>query len=299
MNISTVIPAHFSNTFSTRFLVECLDSLEAQTFAPHEVIISDDSKGVQLDDFISSLINNYSFPIRVVRNAHQGGIGQNTNFGLKFAQGDIVHVLHQDDLVEDKHLYADVNLFFQDPATLWLLAGNSTHRLERKSKISPSAFLGFNDIGGPSVCFFRNHLGIRFDEEYSMLVDVVFFEYLRRTYGEPVFLPGYRVSLRTGEHQHQHLITQEEFEKEQMKAIRAFKITNATLLDIRRNAIYPRLYRMTLNQLRISGDISSVRFRIEILRSNILNIAMPIYSISPTGLQKIFSKLYGASVGKG
>jgi glycosyltransferase involved in cell wall biosynthesis len=239
--------------------LECLASLELQTIKPFEVVITDDSIGSNIGEFIEKIESDYSFPIRYLTNHTAQGIAANSNFGIHTTKGEIVHVLHQDDFILSPHLYADVGIFFLNSEISWALVGNSSHHLRGRIALDKTLCLGFNNIGGPSALFFRKSVGVVYDEAFSLLVDVVLMEDLRRLCGEPFFMPGRQVHLRVGDHQHQHQISADETRVEVRQAIKRFGFSVDSVREIRRNIGNFPLQKITYSELCAENYISHIR----------------------------------------
>jgi len=89
MKISVIIPVYNG----ARYLAETLDSVFAQTLAPHEVIIVDDGSTDESPD----ILRRYGDRLRVFRQENQG-VATARNAGLTHVTGDAIAFLDQDDL---------------------------------------------------------------------------------------------------------------------------------------------------------------------------------------------------------
>jgi hypothetical protein len=89
-SISVVIPAFEASTT----IGETIDSVLAQTIAPHEVIVADDGSTDALEDALAS----YGEAIRLVRLPHRG-VAAARNAGTEAASGDFVLVVDADDVL--------------------------------------------------------------------------------------------------------------------------------------------------------------------------------------------------------
>jgi glycosyltransferase involved in cell wall biosynthesis len=90
--VSVVIPCYNY----ARYLVECVDSVAAQTHMPIEVIIVDDGSLDNTPEVISSLMMKYP---RLVRRCEKdnGGLSSARNAGIEMAKGDWIMCLDADD----------------------------------------------------------------------------------------------------------------------------------------------------------------------------------------------------------
>src|SRR5678816_4526057 len=106
-SMSVVVPTHGR----TDLFVETLASLERQTLASFEVIVTDDSAVATDRQTIETATRGYQ--ARTGRPAHYlftaAGLGQalNTNQGLAQARGEFVRILHSDDLLAPRTLEAE------------------------------------------------------------------------------------------------------------------------------------------------------------------------------------------------
>jgi hypothetical protein len=70
--------------------------------------------------------------------------------------------------------------------------------------------IGKNTIGSPSVLTMRRDKALAFDENLSWLLDCDLYDRLYKKYGEPVILEDINVTIGVGEHQHTHLMPDNE-----------------------------------------------------------------------------------------
>lgn len=89
MKISVIIPVYNG----ARYLAETLDSVFAQTLAPHEVIIVDDGS----TDESPAILRSFGDRLRVFRQTNQG-VAAARNAGLVQVTGDAIAFIDQDDL---------------------------------------------------------------------------------------------------------------------------------------------------------------------------------------------------------
>lgn len=89
LTVSVVVP-----TFNReRYLGECLDSLLAQTAAPHEILVIDDGS----DDGTAELVARYGSRVRYIYKEN-GGKPRAVNLGLELARGDLIWIFDDDDV---------------------------------------------------------------------------------------------------------------------------------------------------------------------------------------------------------
>ena len=142
---------------SAKFIKECLDSIQIQSYDNYEVIIVD---GGSTDDTLE-IISSYSFS--QVFHGIKGGISNAMNFGISKAKGEILSILHSDDFYDNKLVLEQVvNEFRNNPEKKWLFGPiriKYTDRIvDRPINVdySPKAILSHNFIPHPGVFVHRD-----------------------------------------------------------------------------------------------------------------------------------------------
>ena len=171
LKISTVIPTYFDNGALIDELKRALTSLEAQTFKPEEVILTDDSKVVDYEDEIRKVVALFTLNVKYIKNSSKSSIGGNSNNGLSIATGDILHVLHQDDYLISSQAYEEVTTLFNELKLDYLFSGWSIGEQKFTPKCQSFIPFGVNTIGQPSVLFLLKNNLIKFDPQLKMFVD--------------------------------------------------------------------------------------------------------------------------------
>ena len=88
------------NYNGAQFLLPCLSSLLAQTYAPYEIILVDNAS---VDD--SCAIVEKNFPtVKIVRSETNIGFAAGNNLGLQHARGELIATLNTDTRVEPDYL---------------------------------------------------------------------------------------------------------------------------------------------------------------------------------------------------
>jgi glycosyltransferase involved in cell wall biosynthesis len=249
MTLGVVIPVFIKTNQHETQLIECLQSLRKQSRNPDEIVLTLDTPEWNL----TSLLKNFKdLHIKVVRNEQKAGIGSNSNSGLDVISVDIVHVLHQDDFLLDPHIYDNVCNAFLDPKVNWIVLVNEQNGRSEFQKIpNREILLGFNSIGGPSAVIMRKN-EIRFRQEFSMLVDVVFFEALFNEFNEPLLISGNLIEYGDGADRQSRVIPKEITRSEITKVIKEFEFSENEILKIirRRNLnIYHRSFEISAEYL--------------------------------------------------
>ncbi len=100
---------------SEKYLVQCLESVKMQTYKNIEHIFVD---GESTDQTLNIIKKYYLRPIIILRKPQ--GIYDALNSGLERATGEVVGILHSDDLYYDKQCLARIADSFQK-TTSWLI----------------------------------------------------------------------------------------------------------------------------------------------------------------------------------
>lgn len=185
MRFSICIPTWEQHGVGAYFLTDLLLSIERQTFKDYEIVISDHSK----DDEI----RNYA-PLRdriiYVRNTKDYGNGvANLNNCFKYASGEIIKIMFQDDLMFSNKCLEKFDAAF-DKNTEWAVCGcNHTRDMTRFYQTMVPSWNdrladGINTISSPSVLAIRNRDLEFFDENLTMMMDIEY--YLRMNKRQPM-----------------------------------------------------------------------------------------------------------------
>ena len=204
--ISICIPTWEQHGYGKKYLTELVESIKKQTFTNFNIIISDHSVG----DGIKNLIDSYSniLDIVYIKNEEKRGNGPaNTNNSIKYADGDIIKIMFQDDLFVNDRALEIIEKTFNDGSCNWV-ANGCNHTTDGKNfnrKMVPSwndgILYGNNTISSPSVLSIRNVDTLFFDEGLVMLMDCEYYFQLFTKYGHPTILSDTLVSNRMHQHQ--------------------------------------------------------------------------------------------------
>ena len=99
IEISVIIPVYNSE----KFIVKCLDSLEAQSMKEIEVILINDGSTDQTKELIEEYQKTHNLKIRLYSRENAGQAAAR-NFGVLQAQGNYIAFLDSDDYVEPDYL---------------------------------------------------------------------------------------------------------------------------------------------------------------------------------------------------
>jgi len=196
--ISICIPCYEMGGKGVLLLRRALDSIRNQTYKDIEVVISDHS----LNDEIKKLCEEYSgeFNIIYLKNLKdRGNFSSNLNNSIRYASGQIIKLLMQDDYLMDQKSLESVNSIFSDPAINWAACGcysgwsSSDYNTLIPRYEDSSISKGINTIGSPSVISIRNKEVQYFDEGLSWVVDLDYYKKMNSVFGNPAIIAEYSV----------------------------------------------------------------------------------------------------------
>lgn len=210
--ITIALPTHNMKN-KEFFLRRSLDALSDQSFKDFDVIVSDNSDDLILEEIIKKeypelTIAYYRNPIK--------GMAQNTNFAIEKCTGEIIKILYLDDYLAHKKSLQDI-VDMLTPRWFstqkhWLISAVDNNL---KPYWTDNIHTGRNKLGSPSALAFRNKgFRIYFDEELTWLLDCDYYKRMHKIYGKPIILNKVNVNIGVGEHQMTNIITNERKEWE-------------------------------------------------------------------------------------
>lgn len=107
--ISVCIPTHDR----PNMLSEALESIMVQTHPPSEVVVSDNGTDSATATVVASFASRSNFPVRLIHYQHGSSHVENHNNAFKAALGDLIVLLHDDDLLYPGALKALVEPFLE------------------------------------------------------------------------------------------------------------------------------------------------------------------------------------------
>lgn len=176
----------------TKYLKLCLDSVMAQSFKDHEVIITDDTP----DDSVKEFVSQYKIQdLHYFKNPTSLGTPGNWNAAISKAKGKYIKVMHHDDFflkpdslqkfveAAEKNnsgfVFCNTEVWYTSDDSKRVSSPNAI-QLERIKK-DPSFLFFRNKIGAPSATMFLRD-GLLFDENLKWLVDVdLYINYLKNS----------------------------------------------------------------------------------------------------------------------
>ena len=131
-------------------LAECLDSILAQTYRLHEVIVLDDCS----TDGTPEIIAAYGNRVRYVRQPETRGIYGNANDGIALSTGELIGIFHADDVYLPEMLEREVEWLQRHPEAAAVFCsdvfidaeGRRLERLELPPPIRGSRALGYAEV---------------------------------------------------------------------------------------------------------------------------------------------------------
>ena len=195
--ISIVIPCYEMSGHGAAMLTELLDSLQLQTYQEYEVIVSDDSEDLSLQE----VCGNYD-SVKYYRNPGAKGACSNLNNAIRHAKGSIIKPMFQDDQFLDTDALEKISTMKAPWCVLTSAhigeAGaipRADHNPYPNEDIYELA-RGCNTFGSPSaVAWHRDtkvvqsqNSGQIFDEHLKWLFDVDFYACMCMVHGQPQFI---------------------------------------------------------------------------------------------------------------
>lgn len=211
--ISIVVPVYQMENWQY-FLQRNLMSIAQQNFRDYEVIVSDDSEGNEIQEWLT-----LELPVNLgcvyVKNPRQKGMANNTNNAIDNAEGKLVKILFQDDYFYHRDALGDIVKHFTP--TCWWLATGCTHSMDGVNTFNdhrPYYSESENTIGSPSVLTFRHEIKQRFDPNFKWVLDLDLYKQLYFQYGKPKVYDSINVVIGIGFHQETNKLSDQEKLKE-------------------------------------------------------------------------------------
>jgi glycosyltransferase involved in cell wall biosynthesis len=225
--ISICIPTYEMKGLGATFLFVNLSKILSQTYDNYDVIISDHSK----DDSILSICNEFAdkgVDITYIRNSSMiGNSSANMNEAIKYAKGDIIKIIFQDDfLYHDDSLKDIADCFIENPHIKWLATSccHTKNGSEYDNFMDPeytdNILTGNNRISSPSVISFVNEEDkLYFDPDFIWLMDCDYYYRLMLKYGSPHYLKKTNVVNRHWDGQLTKILSHDDMQKEHLKIL--------------------------------------------------------------------------------
>jgi glycosyltransferase involved in cell wall biosynthesis len=105
--VTVIVPVYNG----AQYLGACLDSLLRQTYAPLEILVTDDAS----TDETPGIVASYGERIRCLRQPVTRGIYDNANAAIELARGELVAIYHADDVYDITIVEREVEFFRAHP----------------------------------------------------------------------------------------------------------------------------------------------------------------------------------------
>jgi glycosyltransferase involved in cell wall biosynthesis len=181
-------------------LKDNLDAVLSQTYRPLQCVISDHSRDDAIETFIASVDKKDIEFVYVRYPDHYGNPSYNWNNGIAHATGSYIHPIAMDERLADESSVQRIVDFMQTTSAQWI---GIACRVEPEGRIHipswNSDIIRTNSIGGTGSVVIRDTLKhVKFDTEFTWLLDVDWYARLEIAGGKPDFLPlpvGYVVRI--------------------------------------------------------------------------------------------------------
>ena len=182
MKVTVAIPTYNN----LKDLKRALESVFMQDFEDYEIVITDDSKDNETEDYIKSLNNP---KIRYFHNIPSLGPSKNWNYMIEQSKGEYIKILFDDDWfltndalgkivkIMDEHPESDFGYCRQigfKPGTNKVVHRRAQKYVKRLQK-DPMELMLANRISAPSVVIFKKSFPVRFDENMLYANDTDFY----------------------------------------------------------------------------------------------------------------------------
>lgn len=188
-SISICIPAYNRLNYLRRLLL----SIEQQEFKDFEVIITDDSTTNEVQEYVEQ--TSFPFSLQYHKNNPVKGTPLNWMEGIKYAKGEWIKIMHDDDWFTDPNslkefselisavtdcIFSGYYAFYEEQSKLLnkTISQNGFQRIKKY----PHFLFGDNVIGPPSVLLFRNGMKELYDPHLKWLVDLEAYVRMLKSY---------------------------------------------------------------------------------------------------------------------
>jgi glycosyltransferase involved in cell wall biosynthesis len=187
------------------FLKQGIESIRIQTFNNYEIIVSDNSKVDDIENYCNEIKKDLN--LFYIRNLNKIGISSNLNFAIGHARGEIIKILFQDDFLYDNFALQNLYEAWRKANSKWLVSvsqhtkDGESYFLKIKPKYNPKIFLGTNTISSPSVLMVSRQDAPLFDENLTWLMDCDYYKNCFSKFGYPGLCEQITIVNRVGLHQ--------------------------------------------------------------------------------------------------
>lgn len=188
--ISICIATYEMGGYGFSFLDQLFTELKMQTLQDFEVVISDqsdDNRVLEVCQKHSTLLDIKYFKYFYNR----GKAAANINQAMKFASGEIIKILYQDDFFVDFEALSKISKEFENGAK-WVVNGFTHSDVDKKTFFNTripfyqdSVIIGENSIGNPSNFAILSSERLYMDESLLYVVDCEFYYQAKQKLGLP------------------------------------------------------------------------------------------------------------------
>lgn len=214
MKISIVIPTYEAKGKGKDLLSDLLEGISSQDYKNYEIIVSDHSQ----DDVIENFCKESDLDIHHFYNERgRGNSSINMNEGIKRATGDVIKIMHFDDMMfNPRTLSLIVKKLEENPEAKWgAVTFNHLYEGEESKRrvITPDIE---DVVGCPSVSFFKRNEEDPdyFDEELIIINDHDMHQRLFAKYGNPAVVEELCITIRMHSDQVSSWVGKEKEKKE-------------------------------------------------------------------------------------
>lgn len=227
MMLSVAIPTYEAAGKCLYFLDKQFNLFRSQTFKDFEIVISDHSRGKEIEDFCKRVSD---LNVKYVKNTENiGSCSSNTNNAIRHSSGSIIKIIFQDDFLWSAQSLEIIVKSF-DASTDWMINAcqhtsddGVTFNREFYPYYNHKIHLGFNTLSCPSSLTIRNREDkISFDERLNWLMDVDYYKRLYEKFGSPKILNEIVTVNRIWGNQLTNSVSEETKNKELSLMIRKF-----------------------------------------------------------------------------
>lgn len=200
MKISICIPTYEMGGYGFEFLDQLFIELHHQSFTDFEIVVSDQS----LDNKILDVCQKHSKSLDIKYFKYfynKGKAACNINEAMKYASGEIIKILYQDDFFVDVNALKKIHTEFENGAK-WVVNG-FTHSEDKKTFFntrvpfySDYVLVGENTIGNPSNFAIISNHRMYMDESLMYVVDCEFYYQVKQKLGLPNIIDDILVCAR-------------------------------------------------------------------------------------------------------
>ena len=202
--ISVCIPTYEFKGDGVKYLSDIFEGLRKQTFKDFEVVISDHSKDDEIRNYCFEQSEDFS--ITYMKNPNDRGFqASNINCVMENADGRIIKLLMQDDILVDDQALEKIKNKFDETDCKWLFHGFThtsdgveTHR-DCVPRWCDMMLEGRNLLGSPSCVALLSEVRLYLDTNLKLLVDTEFYHRMRYEYGMPEIISDILIANREHE----------------------------------------------------------------------------------------------------